>query len=126
MIVAWAGLVVVLVVVVMTLPTSKTISTVVWPGEAPLNLHDNRARDPHLRHLARILGTDSSAEVQRTIAELSEGLVTSSSITLREGEAAARARLGPALTAFIHGSPAKDHREFLRQLSEALEQIEHL
>lgn len=126
MIFAWVGLVVAVAAVVIAVPGSTMISAVGWPGEAPLNLHDNRARDPHLRHLARILGSDSTAEAQRAIADLGEGVVTSSSVTLRGGEAAARERIGATLRRFVDEPPAKDHREFLRQLSAALEQIERL
>lgn len=126
MIVAWSGLMVGLVLVVMAIPTSRWISVAIWPGEAPLNLHDNRARDPHLRHLARILGSDSTAQAQRTIAELSEGIVTSSRITLLEGEAAARQRLGPVVGSFVSEPAPQDHHKFLRHLGDALEQIERM
>lgn len=126
MIVAWVGLVVVLVVLLMALPSSEMISAVDWPGNAPLNLHDDRGRDPHLRHLARILGSDSTLEAQRAIADLSEGMVTSLSITLHGGEAAARKQLGPALDRFVTEPAPTDHREFLRCLSAALDQIERL
>lgn len=126
MIAAWAGLVVAIVAVLVALPAATAISTVSWPGETPLSLHDNRARDPHLRHLARILASDSTAEAQHTIAEISEGLVNSSAVVLFEGDAAARARLGPEVARFIAEAPDQDHERFLRQLAQVLDRIESL
>lgn len=126
MIAAWVGLVVAVVAVLVALPATTSISTVVWPGETPLSLHDNRARDPHLRHLARILTSDSTAEAQHAIGAIADGLVSSSAITLFEGSAAARARLGPEVASFVEGAPARDHDRFLRELGHVLERIEAL
>ena len=125
MIVAWVGLVVVVVIALMALPASNVISQVTWPEDAPLHLHDDRARDPHLRHLARILSSESTAEAQSTVAELAEGIVVSSTITLFEGVESARARLG-SVDSFVTERPARDHHQFLRQLGEALDRIERL
>ncbi|MGN6722182.1 MAG: hypothetical protein ACTHJM_06180 [Marmoricola sp.] len=125
MIIAWVGLFVVIVVVLMALPASTTISSIAWPEDAPLHLHDDRARDPHLRHLARILSSDSSREAQAVIADLAEGIVSSSAIALFEGAESARARLGP-VDAFVTGMPPKDHDQFLRRLGDALDRIERL
>lgn len=126
MIIAWAGLGVVVGIVVFATPAQRIISTAVWPREAPVNLHDNRARDPHLRHLARILDSESTAEAQRTIAGLREGMVTSSMLAVMEGDALVRGRLGGAVSSFIDQPPARDHATFLRELGAALEEIERL
>ena len=126
MIVAWVGLVVVVAALLMALPATSTISEATWPGETPLSLHDNRARDPHLRHLARILGSESSLEAHRTIQTLTEDLLASSTVTLFEGSADARARLGPRVAAFLSESPPKDHHQFLRDLGEVVTRIESL
>lgn len=126
MIVAWVGLVVVVVVAVLALPASTSIGSVAWPEDAPLNLHDDRARDPHLRHLARILSSDSTHEAQSVVADLAEGIVHSPAITLFEGAVSARARLGRPVESFVSEQPPKDHRQFLRRLGDALDRIESL
>lgn len=123
MIVAWVGLVVVVLAILFALPSS--IRSAAWPGETPLSLHDNRAQDPHLRHLARILNSDSTTEAHRTLGAITEGLLTSSSVTLYEGTDAARERLGPEVRAFVDKAPT-DHAQFLRGLSHALDRIEDL
>jgi hypothetical protein len=124
-IIAWVGLVVVIVIVAMAVPASTSISSVTWPEDAPLHLHDDRARDPHLRHLARILSSDSTREAQATVADLVEGILQSSEVTLFEGADAARARLAP-VSAFVTDDPPKEHGQFLRRLGDALDHIERL
>lgn len=126
MIVAWLGLIGSVIALLVWSPASSAIRTVVWPGEAPLNIHDDRGRDPHLRHLARILGTESATEVHRTMAALTERLVTSGSITLYEGTDSARRRLGPEAASFLAAEPTGDHQAFLRGLSRTLDRIERL
>ena len=126
MIIAWVGLVVVAVLVVMAVPASSSISAVTWPEDAPLNLHDNRALDPHLRHLARILSSDSTTEAQRIVGDLVEGLVQSPAVTLVASSESARARLGASVAGFVSDQPARDHDQFLRRLGEALDRIERL
>lgn len=126
MIFAWAGLVVAVVAVLRALPPSAMISTVVWPEDAPLSLHDNRARDPHLRHLARILAGDSTAEAQHTVTDLVDGVLNTSAITLFDDPTAARERLGPQVAGFISQPPPKDHDQFLRRLGDVLDRIERL
>lgn len=127
MILAWAGLVVavVLVAVVLALPASGPAAAT-WPEDAPLNLHDDRGRDPHVRHLARILASDATTEAQRIVGDLAEGALHSTAITLFEGTESARARLGPQVERFVSEPPARDHDEFLRRLADALDRIERL
>ena len=128
MILAWAGLVaaVVLLGALLASPVSGLVSSVTWPEDAPLNVHDNRARDPHLRHLARVLSRESTAEAQRAIADLAEGIVTSPSVTLFGRESDARARLGSTVESFLREPAGRDHDRFLRRLSDALDSIERL
>ena len=125
MIIAWIGLVAAVLVLVLTVPVSAAISTVTWPEEAPLNLHDNRARDPDLRHLARILASDSVVEAHRAVVDIAEQLLRSESTSPGQA-AAARERLGPQATAFLAGPPHNDHERYLRQLRDALGRIEQL
>lgn len=125
MFVGWVAFVVVLILALAAVPTGRTISTASWPTETPLSLHDNRARDPHLRHLARILGSDVPAEAQRALAALVDGVVTSHAVMLAGGEAAARARLGDGVRIAVEES-APDHARFLRRVSAALDEIERL
>lgn len=126
MIAGWVGLAAAVTALLVWAPQFSAVRSVVWPGEAPLNVHDDRARDPHLRHLARILGTKSADEVHRAVAELTEQLLQSGSVTLYEGTEAARRRLGPEVAAFLAEPPTADHEAFLHGLSQALERIERL
>lgn len=127
MILAWAGLVVavILLAAALALPASGPAAPD-WPEDAPLNVHDNRGRDPHLRHLARILSSDSTGEAQRVVHDLAEGVLHSSAITLFEGTESARLRLGPQVERFVSEPPARDHDQFLHRLAEALDRIERL
>ena len=117
MILAWAGLVVVVALIGALLSVPAAAASVVhWPDDAPLNLHDNRGRDPHLRHLARVLTSDSPAEAQRVVADLAEAE--------RRSAWPPRGSLDPQVARFVSDPPDRDHARFLHRLADALERIE--
>lgn len=99
---------------------------VTWPEEEPLNPHDDRALDPHLKHLARLLGTDAVDEVHQELVRITRDLVYSPSVFLRLGSVtAAASRLGPEATAFLQDPPKQPER-YRHHLAAVLPKIEGL
>lgn len=103
------------------------VATVSWPEEAPLNLHDNRARDPHLAHLGRLLASDSLGEAHHTVVDVTERLLASGSVTLHiDSTEKARRRLGPSVESFLARPPLGSPQRYRRDLAAALTRIEDL
>jgi len=103
------------------------LAPVAWPGEAPLNPHDDRARDPHLGQLVRLLAGENPGEAHHTVVDVTERLLTSGSVQLLVGSAdTARQRLGPAVTAFLADPPLGHPDRYRRELAEVLTSIEAL
>jgi hypothetical protein len=101
-------------------------SPAAWPGEAPLNPHDNRSRDPHLGHLPRVLSTDAVDAAHRELVGITDQLVGSPSVYLRLGSAeAAWRRLGPEVADFL-ADPPRDPVRYRQRLAELLPRIEAL
>lgn len=99
---------------------------VTWPEEEPLNPHDDRALDPHLKHLARLLNTDAVDEAHQELVRITRDLVYSPSVFLRLGSASAAARrLGPEATAFLE-NPPKQAGRYRHHLAAVLPMIEGL
>lgn len=127
MIAVWiAFAVVVAAVVVYAGGLAAVRRTVGWPEEEPLNPHDNRSLDPHLKHLARILGTDSVDEAHRELVGVTRQLVFSPGVFLRLGSVdAAWDRLGPEVISFLQ-NPPKEPERYRHRLAAVLPKIEAL
>lgn len=127
MIAVWLAVAVVLVALVVyagRLAAARRLA--VWPEEEPLNPHDDRALDPHLKHLTRLLSTDGVDEVHQEVVRVTRDLVYSPSVFLRLGSAAAAAqRLGPDATAFLQ-NPPKHAERYRHHLATVLPTIEGL
>lgn len=105
---------------------TSTRRPVTWPEDEPLNPHDNRALDPHLKHLARVLSTDKVDEAHQELVAITRQLVFSPSVFLRLGSAdAAWDRLGPDAIAFLQ-NPPRDPERYRHRLAAVLPQIESL
>lgn len=127
MIAVWIGIVlVVAALVVYAGRLAGVFKAVTWPEEEPLNPHDNRSLDPHLKHLARVLGTDAVDEAHRELVGITRQLVFSTGVFLRLGSAdAAWDRLGPDVISFLQ-NPPKDPERYRHRLAAVLPKIEAL
>lgn len=96
-----------------------------WPGETPLNAHDNRSHDPRLARLTRLLRAGSTAEAHAELRDAVDALLRDPSTLRRTGDVAGgRARLGGDVRAFLDRPPPTDPERYRRELARALTRIE--
>ena len=128
MILLWAGLLAAAVALFRySGRLAADVTAVTWPPEEPLNPHDNRASDPHLAHLARVLTSDLLQEAHTEVVEVTRRLVDSGSVTMALGSKEdAWARLGPGVAAFLENPPLHDPPRYRRELATVLTRIEQL
>jgi hypothetical protein len=101
-------------------------SPVSWPTETPLNAHDNRARDPHLARLTRLLRAGPTAEAQAELRAVIETLLHDRVDVVDrvpEPERGERERLGDVL-AFLERPPTPDPERYRHELARVLSRVE--
>lgn len=125
---AWFGL---LVAVLAVIRTSGRLSgrrvPARWPSEAPLNLHDDRARDRRLSQLERMVAHGNLLPAHQTVAELARRLAESESVILRLNlEDVGSERLDARIRAFLDRPPLDSPDRYRRELSDVLTRLEQL
>lgn len=128
MIVLWAGAVFALLSLLRySARLSAGLRTVAWPDEEPLNVHDNRAQDPHLAKLGRMLNSDLIHEAHHVVVDVTEGLLNSGSVVLYvDSTATARRQLGPGVAQFLIDPPLANPSRYRNELADVLTRIEGL
>lgn len=117
MIVVWVALLVAVVALTTYVSgVSRTVRAAVWPEEAPLHVHENRAHDQVLPHLARLVGADDPAPVHRQLREAAERLLSSAAV---DGT-----RVDPQVAAFLADPPLASPDRYRAELSDVLDRIE--
>lgn len=117
MIVVWVALLVTVVALTAYVGgVSRTVRSASWPEETPLHVHENRAHDQVLPHLARLVGAEDPAPVHRQVREATERLVASSAVDGR--------KVDPHVAAFLADPPLASAERYRSELSGVLDRIE--
>lgn len=104
---------------------SSQVRPVSWPGEAPAGLHEGRARDQHLTHLARLLAADDPTEAHRVVVGIVDRLLETTYVD-DPGGATATDLLGSRVARFLARPPLGSPARYRRELDVALGRIEAL
>lgn len=95
---------------------ARTVGPVTWPEETPVHVHENRAHDQVLPHLARLVAAEDPAPVHRLVCAAVEQLLASAAVE-RDG-------LDPRVAAFLADPPLAAPDRYRAELAAVLDRIE--
>jgi hypothetical protein len=97
---------------------SRTVQRAAWPEETPLHVHENRAHDQVLPHLARLVAAEDPTPVHRQLRDATERLLASAAV---DGGG-----VDPRVSAFLADPPLASAPRYRAELADVLDRIERL
>lgn len=113
-------------VVVLALALAGAVPEVLWPGEEPLHVRDDRAHDLQLTHLARLAAAQDPSALHAEVVETVDQLVGTTAVLAGPAGIDPRSALPEGVRRFLEQPPIDSPDRYRRQLADVLDHLEAL